>query len=172
MATESILTTIPQNTSILQPTKYTFIIPDLPFARYFCQTVSIPGVSTSEVAVPTPFVTTYRHGDTLVYDTFSINALIDEDLRVWEETYNWLVALTKPRDFRQYATNVGRERYYDGILTVNTNANNPNIRFKFRSVHPVSVGNVLFNTADNADTAPTVDISFRYDYFEIERLPA
>lgn len=172
MANESIFMTTPQNTSILQTTKYTFIIPELPFARYFCQTVSLPGVSTSEVPVSTPFVTTYRHGDTLVYDAFSIQAIVDEDLRVWEETHNWLVALTKPVSFRQYATNIGREKYYDGILTINTNANNPNIRIKFKNVHPTSIGGINFNTSDNAETTPTADINFRYDYFEIERITA
>ena len=94
MATSSVLNLIPENTSILQPTKFTFVIPDLPFARYFCQTVSLPGISTSEVAVPSPFANTYRHGDKLVYDAFSINAIVDEELLVWEETYKWLLSMT------------------------------------------------------------------------------
>ena len=49
---------IPDNLSFLQTTKYTFIIPELPFARYFCQSVNLPGASTTEVAINTPFATT------------------------------------------------------------------------------------------------------------------
>jgi hypothetical protein len=172
MTTQSNLTSTPDNTSILQPTKYTFIIPDLPFARYFCQTVNLPGVSTSAVSVETPFSTTFRHGDKLVYDTFSINAIVDEDLRLWEETHNWITSMTFPENFRQYKKRSGvkSEIYYDGLLTNNTNANNPNLRVKFYHCHPVSLGSVQFSTAENAETIPTADITFRYDRFVIERL--
>ena len=93
MTIESFTTNTPENTSILQSTKFTFLIPDKPFLKYFCQTVSIPSVSTSEIQVPTPFSATYRHGEKLNYDALVITALMDEDLRVWEETYNWLVSL-------------------------------------------------------------------------------
>ena len=172
MSIESALSKIPENTSILQTTKFTFIIPELPFARYFCQTVSLPGVSTSAVMVETPFSATYRHGDKLVFEPFTINAIVDEDLKVWEETFGWLTSMTKPTNFREYSKRAGVpfNIYYDGLLTINTNANNPNIRIKFRNVHPTSLGSIQFNTSENAETIPTADISFRYDYFEIERV--
>jgi hypothetical protein len=172
MTNQSFATKIPDNTSLLQATKFTFIFPNLPFARYFCQTVSVPGVETTPVAVPNPFADIYRHGDKLVYQDFQINAIIDEDLRVWEETFNWIKSLTKPENFGQYARsrNPNAELYYDAILTINTNANNPNLRVKFRNCHPISLGSVLFNTADNAETILTADITFRYDTFEFERL--
>jgi len=172
MSIESIISKVPENSNILQPTKYTFIIPELPFARYFCQTVSLPGVSTSAVTVENPFSATYRHGDKLIYEAFSINAIVDEDLKVWEETYNWITSLTMPTSFADYGRRNGikYERYYDGILTINTNANVPNIRIKFKSCHPTSIGSVQFNTAENAETIPTADIAFRYDQFEIIRL--
>jgi len=172
MSIESTLTKIPENTSLLQTTKFTFIIPELPFARYFCQTVSLPGVSTSAVTIPTPFSETFRHGDKLIYETFSINAIIDEDLRVWEETYRWLISMTKPTNFKEYGkrASIPADIYYDGLLTINTNANNPNLRIKFKNVHPTSLGSIQFNTAENAETVPTADIAFRYDYFDIERI--
>jgi hypothetical protein len=175
MQVPSTFNVVPDNTSILQPTKFTFVIPDLPFAKYFCQTATLPGVSTNPVGIDTPFSMTYYHGDKLTYDSFSINAIVDEELRVWEETYNWLVSLTKPESWSQYAkyslsAKSPRELYYDGILTINTNANNPNIRIKFKNCHPVSLGAIQFNSSDNADTIPTADITFRYDRFDIERL--
>lgn len=173
MTTESLLTRIPDNTSFLQTTKYTFFIPDLPFAKYFCQRVSLPGVNTSAVKVETPFVATFRHGDKLAFDPFSVTILIDEDLRVWEETLNWLRSLTKPTDFAQYGKrdqSTLKELYHDGVLTINTNSNMPNIRIKFRNVHPVALSGIVFDNKNDATVIPTCDISFRYDYFEIDRL--
>lgn len=174
MTTESLLTRIPQNSSFIQATKFTFVFPTLPFLRYFCQTVSIPSVSTSFIEVPTLFSNTYRHGSKLNYGDFSINCIVDEDLQVWEETYSWLKGLTKPTEFNEYVVNRDKgdktNIYHDGLLTINTNANVPNIRFKFKNCHPISMGAIQFNTADNAENTITVDVTFKYDHFEIDRL--
>ena len=125
----SACSTQPENSSFLQANKFTFSFATLPFLKYFCQTVNIPGVSTSPVTVDNPFSNTYRHGDKLLYDQMNITIIVDEDMRVWEETYNWLQALTFPKEFRQYFRNSnGRQTaYHDGILTINTNANNPKV---------------------------------------------
>ena len=169
--TTTTIAKIPENSNFLQTTKYTFIIPELPFARYFCQTVNLPGVNTTEVPINTPFATTYRHGDKLNYDSLSMSVLVDEDLKVWEETFKWLTALTKPTNFNEYVRNKPNKLpYYDGVLTLNTNANIPNIRVKFTNCHPVSIGGLNFNVADSADTTPSFEIVFRYDQFFIDRL--
>lgn len=172
MSNTSVLTRIPENSSFLQPTKFLFTFTTLPFIRYFCQSVTIPGISTSAVTVENPFSATYRHGDKLQYDTFDITALLDEDMRLWEETYNWFRAITFPKEFPEYFRNThGRhEAYHDGILTVLTNANNPNIRYKMTYCHPISMSAVRFSATDNATNVMTVDISFRFDAFEIDRL--
>jgi len=174
MALESFAANTPENTSILQSAKFTFIIPDMPFLKYFCQTVQLPSVSTSEVAVPTPSSTTYRHGDKMVFEPLTITALMDEDLRVWEETYKWLKGLTRPADYQEYIRKTIQSPpqglYFDGYLTLNTNANRPNLRIKFHNCHPTSIGMVAFDTKIDADVIPTADFTFRYDLFEIERL--
>jgi hypothetical protein len=172
MTTESFLTQIPQNTSFLQSTKYTFIIPNLPFARYFCQSVNLPGVSASEIEVATPFSSTYRHPTKISYEQFSISFLIDEDIRVWEETYKWLVSITRPESNKQYIKYRDKDAspYQDGVLTLNTNSNLPNLRIKFRNVFPVALGGIQFSSINSADSTPTADLTFRYDLFEFERL--
>lgn len=173
MTARSPLTEVPVNTSFLQSTKFQFSFPTLPFLRYFVQGLSIPGVSTTAPSVPSPFATMYRHGDTLVFDPLTVTVVIDEDLRVWEETYKWLVALTKPQNFRQYIRTInGNETpYHDGILTMLTNANIPNIRYKFTFCHPLSISAIQFTPSDSADVILTANIVFRYDQMEIERLP-
>ena len=172
MSTESFITRTPENTSLLQATKYTFTVPNLPFAKYFCQSVVMPGVATGAVPVSNPFSDTFRHGVKLTYDELRITFIVDEDLRVWEETYNWLRSVAFPTTFKEYAKyrNADNPIYFYGILTINTNANNPNIRIKFFNCHPTSLGAIQFNTATNADNIPTADINFRYDSFEFERL--
>lgn len=172
MSNASVINTMPENTSILQSAKFTLIFPTLPFLRYFSQTATIPSVSTAGIPVPTPFSDTYRHGTQMTFEDFTINAIVDEDLRVWEETFNWIKSLTRPKDFTQYARYLNSQNtlYHDAVLTVNTNANNPNMRFKLFNCHPTSIGAIAFNTADTADTIPTLDVTFRYDYYELDRV--
>lgn len=170
MTQSSILTQVPENTNFLQPNRFTFTFPTLPFLRYFGQTLKLPGISTSPVKVETPFSATWRHGDKLVFEDLAISVIIDEDLRVWEETYRWLRALTFPHEFPEYVTYTDRQAtaYHDGILTLNNNANVPNIRVIFRNCHPTSLTGINFSTMENANTILTADITFRYDTFQIE----
>lgn len=172
MTTESFLTTIPQNTSFLQSTKYTFVIPNLPFARYFCQSINLPGVTSSEVEVATPFSNTYRHPTKMSFEPFTISFLIDEDIRTWEETYKWIVSLTRPESYNQYVKNLSKDAtaYQDGLLTINTNSNLPNLRINFRNVFPISLTGIQFGTMNSADNTLTADVTFRYDLFEIQRI--
>ena len=172
MSAESTLTTIPTNTSFLQPNKFSFTIPTLPFLTYFCQNVQIPAVSTSPVVVDTPFSNTFRHGDKLQYESLIVTIIVDEDLRSWEETYNWLVALTFPDRFDQYIRfkDKNKSPYHDAILTVNNNNHQPNMRIKFTECHPSAMTGVSLSTTADASTVITCDITFRYDGFDIERL--
>lgn len=174
MALESFASNTPDNSSILQSTKFTFLFPDMPFLKYFCQSVSLPAVTTNDVIVPTPFSNTYRHGDKLQFEPFVITALMDEDLRLWEETYKWLKGLTRPKEWDEYIKKTYRDKnvspYLDGYLTINTNSNSPNIRVKFFNCHPTSLSMINFDTKVDADTIPTCDITFRYDMYEIERI--
>lgn len=172
MSLENTVTKIPENVSLMQATKYTFVIPDLPFARYFCQTINLPDVATSAVEVPTQFSVIKRHGDTLRWSDLSMSVLVDEELRVWEETLEWLKSLTKPTKFEEYSKRKGItfQKYYDGILTINTNANVPQMNIKFFNVHPTMIGQLIFDTTTSAEQTITLDMSFAYDYFEVQRI--
>lgn len=172
MSTSSILTQIPENTSFLQSRKHTFVIPTLPFLKYFVQSTTLPGIGTSAVQVSSPFADMYRHGDKLVFDPFTLTVIVDEDIRVWEETWNWLVSLTKPKQFTEYVkfNNANGKPYHDALLTLNNNANIPNVRIKFTYCHPVSMSALQLSAIDNADTIVTCDITFRYDQMEIQRV--
>jgi len=168
------LASVPENLSDLQKTRFEFVIPDLPFLYYKSQTTVLPSVNTTAIAIPTPLLTTWRHAEKLNYGTFSINAIIDEDLNVWEETYNWLKSLTKPQTSEQYIKffNNTKSPYHDGILTTFTNAWKPNIRFRFADCHPIGIGGIDFSHATSSAESgePIVcEFVFQYDYFVLER---
>lgn len=163
-------TLVPKNTNTLTTTNYSFVIPEMPHLNYWCQSVLLPSVATNEVLVPTPLSETYRHGDKLIYEPLVITFLVDEDLRNWEETYDWLQGLTYPRTREEYIKNRTKSPYKDGILDIYTNANNTNLRIKFTECHPTVLGSIQFDSTADANMVLVSDLTIRYDTFSIERI--
>jgi hypothetical protein len=179
------LTRTPTNTNLLQTTKYRVIFDRLPGATYFCQSVNVPGVSLTEIPRPTPFIDLYHPGEKMIYDTFNMTFLIDEDMRAWTELHDWVRGMTFPTDFQEYVNLErqakapyirGRERnkpqYSSAILTLYTNKNNPSFRVKFVDLFPTSVSSVLFSAQDSAENIAMADATFRFAYYEYERVRA
>lgn len=167
-------TEVPENTSLLQATKFMFSVPDLPFARYFCQSVNLPGLTANYAVHPTPFVDMKIHGDKLIYAPLVVTVLVDEDLKVWEETFNWMVSYGYPTTLQEYRHRGGQKRtpiYYDGVLTSLNNANLENVRFHFKELHPIGMSDIVFDTRQGAGEL-VYNITFVYDYYQIERISA
>ncbi len=183
MATPTFINRNPTVKDLIQTTKFRLNFDRLQGITYFCQSISLPGVSLTEVPRPTPFVDLYVPGEKLVYDTFNITFLVDEELYAWTQIHDWLRAMTFPTDFKEYRdlsklskTSVYRNstnlppQYTDASVSFFTNKNNQNIMLKLKDVFPTYLGPILFNASDSAENIPIVDASFRYSYFDIERV--
>ncbi len=177
------LTRNPSNTDLLQSTKFRVTFGRLPGITYFCQTANLPGISLTEIPRSTPFVDLYHPGEKAVYDTFNITFLVDEDLRAWTELHDWIRGITFPTGFEEYfamqtqqsKTNIRgftpqNASYSDATLTIYTNKNNPNFRIKLFDLFPTTVGTITFNTSDSAENIITADATFRFSYYNYERL--
>ena len=173
----------PLNKDILQTTRFKLAFNRLENVTFFCQNVNLPGVSLSEVPRNTPFIDLYVPGDKMIYDTLNITFILDEDMRGWQSLHDWIRSMTFPTDFQEYrdleklsSTSAYRSanrlppQYTDATLSIYTNKNNLNFRIIFKDVFPVSVGSILFNAADNADNIASSDATFRFSYYNIERV--
>lgn len=172
MARQGYLSENPTNINLLEDNKFIFTIPNLRFARYFCQSAQIPGVSTQEVLRETPFHQQFHAGDKMNFEPLVISALLDEDLRVWEETFNWLKAEAFPMKFREYRSSVlvRNDIYNDGILEFNKNSNLSNVRIKFQNCHVTSLSPIVMTYVTSETNNIVCDITIRYDTFEVERI--
>jgi len=160
-------TTIRQN--YLTPTNFKFNIKRLPHVSFFCQNVNIPGLSFPPSEVQTPFKTVYiaGHGK-LDIGTFTITAAVDENMSNYLEIYNWMLGLTFPHDFTQYANLVsGDGLYSDATLHIMSNSKNPNVSVTLKDIFPVAMSDINMSV-NQADTEPaTFDISFQVNSFSI-----
>ena len=174
----------PSNVNLLQSTKFRVTFERLRGLTYFCQSANFPGVSLTEIVRPTPFVDLYHPGEKLVYDTFNVTFLVNEDLMTWTEIHDWIRGLTFPSNFEEYVnlsrqspgaitrSNLTRQPpvYSDATLTFFSNKNNPTFRVKFVDLFPTSLSTIMFNTGDTAENIMTADATFRFSYYNYEKI--
>ena len=163
----------PQNTNLLQPTKFLLSFDRISTVQYFCQTVNIPSITLGEVPRATPFLDLYSPGTKLTYDPLDIEFIIDEDLETWKNLYHWFISIADPDGFEKRDGTKERQRFKhlsDATLTVLSALNNPILRIQFRNCFPLTMGQIDFDTKLNADSIVTVRATFRYESYNY--LPA
>lgn len=158
------------NTNFLQSTQSAFVMPKLPFATYFCQSITLPGATVNPVPQETPLGTVWRHGDKAVFEPLVLTCLIDEDVKIWEETFKWMMGLTYPKKYQQWRNlKQGAGLYSDGVILTYKNSNLENVRFKFYDCFPTYIGPIIMST-QGEESALVFEVTFQYDIFEIERV--
>lgn len=177
----TVLNRNPSNPNMLQPNKFTLNLSRAPNLQYFCQTVTLPGISTSEIPVQNPFVELYAPGEKAIYDTLNITFLVDAEMTAWLEIHDWLRALTFPTDYEEYrnlgqlnkfttASNSKSPQYTDGAVTILSAANKPYFKINFIDMFPISLGGFMMSATDTPETVITSDATFRFTYFNVEKL--
>lgn len=171
----------PTNPNFLQPNKYQLNFGRSPNVRYFCQSLSVPGISLSEIPQNNPFVDVYVPGEKAIYDLLNITFIVDEELKSWLEIHDWIRAMTFPKDFEEYkqldrlnkyTTNIPtvKPQYSDATITLLSSSNTPYYNFRFYDVFPTTLSTFVMSATDSPDTIITADATFRYSYFDVEKL--
>jgi len=171
----------PTNPNFLQPNKYQLNFGRSPNVRYFCQSVNVPGIALSEVLQTTPFVDVYAPGEKAIYDLLSITFIVDEEMKSWLEIHDWIRAMTFPKEFEEYKQ-LGKlnkytrqnasvkPQYSDATVTILSSTNTPYYSFKFYDLFPTSLSTFVMSSTDSPDTIVTADATFRYSYYDVEKL--
>ena len=171
------------NKSILNKNNFKLLIQKVPTVEYFVQTVTIPGVTFEETVLPVGVgVDVYFHCDKVSFDTLNVSFLVDEDLKNYQEMYDWMtqiVPIANPSDYQSLAgstmSTLGVSSH-DGedtnltsqiTLVTNTNKNIPNKYFRFYDCFPISLGSLELQSG--SETAPvTCDVQFRFNFYDIK----
>lgn len=165
----TVITRSPENTNLLQPTKFLLTFSRIATTQYFCQTVNLPGVSLGEIVRVTPFLDMYSPGTKLTYEPLEMEFMVDEELLSWKNLYDWFTSMADPDGFEK--RDVSRElqsiKYFsDATLTVLSALNNPILRIQYTNVFPLSISDIGFDTTRSADTIITAKATFRYQSYK------
>ena len=178
------LTRNPSNPNPLQPNKFLLTFGRVPNMQYFCQNVTVPGISLSEAVITNPFVDLYSPGEKAIYDLLNVTFIIDEELKGWLEIHDWIRAMTFPVSFTEYQKLPTLNKYQsakkdvskkfpqftDASLTLFSSSNKEYYRFKFYEVFPTTLSTFIMNSQDGPDNILTADATFRYSYYDVEKL--
>lgn len=171
----------PTNPNPIQANKFLLTFSRTPNVQYFCQSVILPGISTGEAIYPNPFVDLYAPGEKAIYDPLTVTFIIDEELKSWLEIHDWIRAMTFPKEFAEYRKLGGlskrvtgltktQPQYSDGQLVILSSSNIPYYKFKFYDLFPTTLTPFVMDTKSGPDVVLTADVTFRYNYYDVERL--
>ena len=162
-------------TNFLQPTgfKVTISKENYPYLSFMAQQIMHPAMDVPAVEVP------FRRmrgvpmsGDTVEFGMVTIDCILDEDMNVYGEIYNWLERSIETKHNLQGAgvlynkpTGTELSDYADIRMQILSSANNANREFVYRNGFPVTLGDINFSSTTE-ETFITCPISFRFDYFE------
>ena len=168
------LTRTPQNTNLLQPTKFLLTFDRMPTVQFFCQAANIPGVNLGQVSLNTPMLDVYAPGNKMIYNPFNVHFLVDEQLQNWQELHAWFRSIASPQSFAERnrlsaQQNINKSgvlpSYSDATLTVLSSLNNPILRVQFINCFPITLSDIIFDSKQSADDIITADGVFMFDYF-------
>ena len=188
MATaQSPLARQPDKLDYVSPTQFKFNINQLPKVEFFTTAANVPGISSSDVLMETPFKQIPMMGTNLTYENLSINFLVDEYLENYRSLHDWLIAIGFPKSREQFSTfradtsntpistqgtsqDIGdvksstsaRGMFSDATLTILSNKNNPIVEVRFQDIYPLNIGALEFN--QNATDVEYLTVSAEFTY--------
>jgi len=171
----SINLSIPANVNPLSPNGFKFTIGSLPEVEYFCQQVTIPGITFGDPILANPFANMPIPGDHLTYDTLKIRFLVDEQMDNYIAIYNWLIGLGFPQSYQQYVNYVSTSQapvltqlatnYSTGTMQILNNTNNPVKIVTFNDLFPVAIETLDFQSTNTDVPYLQGDATFRFSYY-------
>lgn len=166
----------PINRNFLSPLNFKFQIKKAPHVNFFIQKVNIPSLAIPNPQPSNPFVKTPIPGEHINFGDLQLTFRIDEDLQNYLEIYNWLIALGKPMNFKQYKDLQDRPKiagdgiYSDVSLIILSSTKMANYELTFVDAFPVDLSPVVFNTTDTDVNYVEATTTFKYTYFTIANI--
>jgi len=167
----------PDNLNFLSPLGFRFFLKRSPNVNFFLTEAGVPSLSVNNITIPSPFQNLNAPGSGKIsFSDFDITFKVDEEMRNYQEIYDWIVSDVAPERFSQYlparnaAAGSGLGVYSDGTLTVLNSAYRPIIEYQFQRMYPSQLSELRFSTAETDVEYITARASFKFEIMTINRL--
>ena len=157
--------------NFLTQLKFQLKIDKLPNVTFFTQAASLPSISLQSLEVNTQKNKIYEASTVLEYGELSITFKVDEEMRNYQEIYDWMVGISGPENYTTYKSYTEtREKFSDASLMVINSANRPTLEIKYKNIFPISLGELNFDMRSQDVEYLDCTANFRYDTFSISRI--
>jgi len=169
------LPTSSSNPNLLSNVSFNMSMGRFPGMNFYVQSVTLPGVSLSEIIVPTgaPRIPYKEISGSAQFEPLSVTFMIDEDMTNYFEIWNWV----------QIVAGINASAYNDLLdadpmktsvktdinLNVLTSHRNLNIDFKFIEAFPSGVEAITFDLRSPSVDYQPMTVSFSYSHFTFTR---
>ena len=165
-----------RNRNFLSPIGFKFTLKTKEKVDFFSNSANVPSIALGTALQGTTFRILDVPGDEVIYEDFTMNFLVDEDLKNYMILHNWMTGLGIPQSFKQFSdltkdpdTSQRDDllQFCDGTLHI-LNSNYRDIaRVKFQDLFPVSLTSLQFNATENDINYFTAEVSFKYTIYNI-----
>lgn len=158
----------PSNKNGILVTHFQFELRKISNVTYFCQSANLPGISIRSIEQITAFNPIKRPGGEVAQEDFTINFMVDEELKNWFEIRNWIDECSTRRDSLKYK---GPEKHLssEGVLFILESNNQPRFKVSFEGMFPVSLGGLSFQTGADSGFQYS-SATFSYTTFEVTKI--
>ena len=160
----------------MSPIGFKFTLKTKEKVDFFSNSANVPSIALGTALQGTTFRILDVPGDEVIYEDFTMNFLVDEDLKNYMILHNWMTGLGIPQSFKQFSdltkdpeTSQRDDllQFCDGTLHI-LNSNYRDIaRVKFQDLFPVSLTSLQFNATENDVNYFTAEVSFKYTIYNI-----
>jgi hypothetical protein len=160
--------------SVLNPltdVKFRLYIPGFTYSQYFCQSVTLPGMTIPVAKQSTPNLTIPVPGTGIEYNKLRVQFLVDEKFNNYFEMYNWIFQIAEPlggiaSNYPEKKSNI----FKDVTIQMLTNKDNPNFNLVYYGAFPISLSDIDMDVRTDDIKYITSTVTFTYAYFRNENL--
>jgi len=157
---------VAKSVNTLYAPNFTFLLSSnkLKNLEFRVQSFTALGITLDEYVRYWNSVQITRPGDTMTFNEASMTILLDEELTILEDLYDYLFRI------KDFVENELDDDDWTGTLITATNRNNFNKKFIFKNCWIKSFNDITFTSTETSNTPLTTDISIVYSHYTIENI--
>jgi hypothetical protein len=157
----------PTNSNFLNQNYFAFQLERLPNTSFFCTSVIIPSMSIGIAEQPTRFgLANKMPGNKSTIEDFSINFIVDEDIKNYQEIRRWLRESIPFSNFKEVKPS--SQWFSDATVFILNSAKRPNFRIIIKNCFPTYLSSLTLSS-DMSDQPPiTAVCNFAFTDYDIE----
>lgn len=150
--------------NLAQKTNYIAGSNKLELSPFYITTLNLPGINLSHVELAGRAGSKLNvTGDTITYNTLSIEVLVDEDFKVYHEF------MDKIFDNINQTDGTFKTIEFDFWVEVSNSKGNKLFKMNLHNCRVESVGDVQLDSSDDT-TEYTLPIEIKYDYYDLDKI--